>query len=123
MKLTKNFNLIEFACKDGTGVPDKYMSNVTTLATQLQALRDELSEPVHIVSAYRTTSHNKAVGGAKNSQHLTGKAADIVVKGRTPKQVKAVIESLIKSGKMLQGGIGLYNSFVHYDIRGVGVRW
>jgi hypothetical protein len=45
------------------------------------------------------------------------------VKGMTPKQVLLVIERLIKEGKMMQGGIGVYNTFTHYDIRGTKARW
>jgi hypothetical protein len=41
----------------------------------------------------------------------------------TPKEVALVIEGLISSGKMKQGGIGIYKSWVHYDIRNVKIRW
>lgn len=43
----------------------------------LQPLRDELKEPIIVNSGYRSPELNKAVGGAKTSQHLTGEAADI----------------------------------------------
>tara|TARA_R110000765_G_scaffold95664_1_gene180084 strand:+ start:989 stop:1156 length:168 start_codon:yes stop_codon:yes gene_type:complete len=52
-----------------------------------------------------------------------GRAADIVVKGMTPLAVHTTIELLIKKGDMLQGGLGLYKGFVHYDIRGTKSRW
>lgn len=125
MKLTKNFSLPEFACHDtkGTPVPKKYLSNVQRLADNLQVLRDHLGEPVRVLSGYRTAAHNKAIGGAKKSQHLTAKAADIVVKSKTPGQLATIIEHLIKIGKMKQGGLGIYNGFVHYDIRGKRARW
>lgn len=122
--LTKNFSREEFACKDGTPVPKKLIGNVTELAQNLQALRDYLGVPVHITgSGYRTPSHNKKVKGAKNSQHLYAKAADINADGYTPIELAAVIETLIEEGKMKQGGIGLYKNFVHYDIRGKKARW
>lgn len=121
-QLTKNFNINEFACKDGTPVPDNYECNVIVLANNLQVLRDHLGEPVKLNSGYRTPAYNKRVGGAKNSMHLYAKAADITVKSKTPKQLKAVIESLIKAGKMKNGGIGLYPGFVHYDVGPVR-RW
>jgi uncharacterized protein YcbK (DUF882 family) len=50
-------------------------------------------------------------------------AADIKVKGLTPLEVYNAIEKLIADGKMKQGGLGLYRSWVHYDIRGVKARW
>jgi uncharacterized protein YcbK (DUF882 family) len=124
MKLTKNFRREEFDCKDGTKVPAIYMDNVTEVADNLEILRTEIKEPVLITgSGYRTSKHNKKVGGAKFSQHLTASGADINAKNFTPKQLAAVIEKLIKEGKMKEGGIGIYPGFVHYDIRGTKARW
>ena len=123
MKLTPNFDLKEFACKDGTPVPEKYMDNVILLAKQLQVIRDAIGKPIKINSAYRTPTYNKSVGGASKSQHLTAMAADLNVSGLRPTELKEVIEGLIAQGKILQGGVGLYNTFVHYDIRGTEARW
>lgn len=124
MQLTKNFKSEEFDCKDGTKVPDEYIINCTKVAINLQALRDHLKVPVRITgSGYRTPSHNAKVKGAKNSQHLTCNAADINADGYTPIKLAAVIEKLIASGKMEQGGIGIYKNFVHYDRRGKKARW
>lgn len=123
MKLSENFNLIEFACKDGTQVPEKYLCNVQELAHNLQVLRDYLGEPVRLNSGYRTPSYNKKVGGKPASKHLIAQAADITVKSKTPKQLVAIIEKLISQGKMKQGGIGVYPGFVHYDVRGTKSRW
>lgn len=123
MELTKNFDLEEFACRDGSPVPVELVPNVKELAKNLQVIRDYLGEPVHINSSYRTPTYNAKVGGAKKSQHLLAKAADITVKSKTPKQLKAIIEKLIAEKKIKQGGIGLYKGFVHYDIRGRAARW
>jgi uncharacterized protein YcbK (DUF882 family) len=121
--LTENFSIEEFACKDGTPVPENLACNVQLLAENLQVLRDYLDAPIHVNSGYRTESYNKKIGGAKRSQHLLAKAADITTKHKTPKQLAAIIEKLIKEGKMKQGGIGVYKGFVHYDVRGRGDRW
>lgn len=123
MKLTKNFSKKEFDSKDGSEMPLDVFVNIQKLANQLQVLRDYLGKQISINSAYRSPSHNKSVGGAKNSQHLYGKASDITVKEMTPKQVYDAIEILISNGAMLQGGLGLYNTFVHYDFRGNKSRW
>jgi hypothetical protein len=40
-----------------------------------------------------------------------------------PKMLFQVIENLIENGEVLQGGLGLYKSFVHYDIRKSKARW
>lgn len=121
--LTKNFDLKEFKSKDGTEVPPKYICNVQKLAKNLQVLRDYLKKPIYINSAYRTPEHNKAVGGATSSQHLTASAADIRVNGMSSKQVHDAILTLISLGKMHNGGVGLYRTFVHYDIRPLPARW
>ena len=124
MKLTKNFNLSEFDCHDGTKVPTEFIPNAQKVANNLQVLRDHLKVPIRITgSGYRTPSHNKKVGGAKNSQHLTCSAADINADGYTPKQLATEIEALIAAKKMKQGGIGIYKGFVHYDCRGTKARW
>lgn len=123
MKLTANFNLLEFSCHDGTRVPDNLMVNVKELAENLQVIREELNEPLHVNSGYRTPSWNKHVGGVASSQHLLAKAADLTCKSKTPKQLAKIIERLIKEGKIKQGGLGIYPGFVHYDIRGVRARW
>ncbi|MFH6966492.1 YcbK family protein [Flavobacterium sp. FlaQc-28] len=124
MQLTKNFKSEEFDCKDGTAVPIKYMNNCKEVAENLQVLRDYLGVLVTITgSGYRTPTHNAKVKGAKNSQHLTCSAADINAKGYTPKLLAVKIETLIKEGKMKQGGLGIYPNFVHYDIRGTKARW
>ena len=67
--------------------------------------------------------NNSIKGSSKKSQHILGKAADISIKGLSPLEVYNVIERLIENGDMLQGGLGLYDSFIHYDIRGERARW
>ena len=123
MKLTKNFSKAEFDSKDGAVMPMHVYSNVIKLAGELQRLRDVVGVPIKINSGYRSPEHNAKKGGSKRSQHLYGRAADIVVQGKTPKEVYDLIEGMIACGDMLQGGLGLYDSFVHYDVRGAKARW
>jgi uncharacterized protein YcbK (DUF882 family) len=123
MKLTENFNIIEFQSKDGSEMPEHVIHNIKELAENLQVLRDYIGSPIHINSAYRSPAHNAKIGGVKNSFHTKGKAADITVKGYTPRKLARIILKLIGEGKMSQGGLGLYNGFIHYDIRGTKARW
>ena len=122
MKLTENFTLEEFACADGTPVPTTYRGHVIVLATNLQVLRDIVGA-IHINSGFRTPAHNKKIGGKPKSKHLIGMAADITTRTHTPKELYDIIEGLINEGKMMQGGLELYPSFVHYDVRGTKARW
>ena len=122
-KLTTNFSLEEFNSKCGRPIPNNVLPNIIELAKNLQILRNSVNKSISITSGYRSPEHNAKVKGAKDSQHVKGTAADIKVVGMTPKEVALVIEGLIASGKMKQGGIGIYPSWVHYDIRGVKARW
>lgn len=122
--LTKNFSLKEFSCKNGVWVPAKYIENVQELANNLQILACFINVPIYINSGYRTEDYNKKVGGSENSQHLYAKAADIRVKtDMSTECLYGIIEGLIRTNQMKQGGVGLYGNFVHYDIRGTKARW
>jgi len=121
--MTKDFQLSEFACNDGSPVPDELLENVELLAKNLQVLRDELGESLTVLSGYRTKDWNDKVGGKSKSYHMKAMAADLTCKSKTPKQLHRIIEKLIEGKKMKQGGLGLYPGFVHYDVRGTKARW
>jgi uncharacterized protein YcbK (DUF882 family) len=128
--MTKNFKYKEFKCKGDCKnckqkgeMPLEVYENIIKLSQQLQFLRDYTGRPIKINSAYRCPEHNAKVGGSKNSQHIFGKASDITIQSLKPLEVYAMIEDLIDMGHMLQGGLGLYDTFVHYDIRKTKARW
>ena len=113
-KLSTNFRVREFACNDGT---DPIFID-SDLVSVLQKIRTHFGKPVTITSAYRTPPHNSREGGTTYSQHLYGKAADIKISGVTPKKVADYAETLLP-----EGGIGIYNTFTHIDVRSVKSRW
>jgi len=123
MKLTKNFNKSEFECKCGCEMPEDVLFEIQKLAAQLQTIRDFIKKPVKLTNAYRCPKHNKAVGGVSNSQHILGKAADIQINNLDPAEVYKAIDNLTEHGHILQGGLGKYNTFTHYDIRKTRARW
>ena len=123
MQLTKNFNLSEFQCKCGCEMPDFVKKNVKELAKDLQVIRDKVGIGFTPNSAYRCAEHNTSIGGVKSSQHLSGKAADINIKGIEPSKVADLVEDLMKTEAITKGGVGRYNSFTHVDIRGTNARW
>lgn len=114
-KVSKNFKVKEFACTDGS---DPIFID-SELVAILQKIRNHFGKSVKINSAYRTPPKNKAVGGKAYSQHLYGKAADIVVSGISTKKVAAYAETLLPK----KGGIGIYKNFVHIDVRATKSRW
>ena len=102
MKLSPNFTLDEMVVSQ-TGsrlglhnVPPPWaIKELQRLATLiLQPLRDHLSRPIVVTSGYRSPDVNVAVGGAANSAHLDGRAADIIVPGMTPLEVCFAIKDL-----------------------------
>jgi uncharacterized protein YcbK (DUF882 family) len=127
IQATKNFKVSELEFYDV--VPPEFMANAVKLLENLQVIRDAANAPITIISGYRSAARNAAVGGKDKSLHLQGAAADIKIKGMTSTQVHTLISKLIKEGKVYDGGLGVYNDFCHYDVRGEhtghkpGARW
>ena len=121
--MTRNFKKSEFDCRCGCNMPIDVYENVKKVAAQLQVVRDYVGVPVRINSAYRCEAWNGLNNGTLKSQHLQGKAADIVVKNFTPDEVANAIDKLQQGGFIKCGGLGRYNTFTHIDIRGTEARW
>ena len=113
--LSNNFKVKEFACNDGS---DTVLIS-DDLVDLLQKIRDHFGVAVVINSGYRTSAYNKKVGGVSNSQHVKGTAADIVVKGVDPLTVGQYVEYIMPD----HGGIGVYQTFTHVDVRTSRSRW
>lgn len=90
--LSKNFKVSEFQCKDGT---DEILIDMK-LVEYLQAIRDWAGSSITITSGYRTPTHNAKpeVGGAPDSRHIYGMAADIICSGKSPLQLAQKAETL-----------------------------
>ena len=114
-KLSTNFAVREFACKDGSDA----VLVAPRLVMVLQSLRSHFCAAVTINSGYRTPQYNAKVGGVAHSQHCYGTAADIVVRGKTPAQVAAYARQLMPDW----GGVGVYDSFCHIDVREAKADW
>lgn len=120
--LAPGFRVREFRCKDGS---DEILVD-EALTVVLQCIREHFGKAVVITSGYRTAAHNAVVGGAKSSQHLLGRAADIRVQGVSVEDVAAYAESLMPGW----GGVGRYpvkagraTGWVHVDTRANKSRW
>lgn len=85
MKLSNNFSLAELTNSSTAkrlGIDNKpseqVVKNLKLLAENiLQPIREHFDAPIHISSGYRSIALNKKIGGASNSQHITGQAVDI----------------------------------------------
>ena len=124
--LTNNFSKWEFDCKCGCEMPSEVLENIKKVAEQLQILRYYVDAKIVINSAYRCKKHNRSIGSKDTSQHVLGKASDIVIEGFTPDEVYDVIQNL-RRNPMLKGvkfqGIGRYNTFTHVDLRKYYSTW
>jgi uncharacterized protein YcbK (DUF882 family) len=105
-KLSRSFTLGELASKDGADIVIVHPA----LLIGLQALRDVIGKPIKINSGYRSPEHNKAIGGASNSLHTLGLAADVVVDGVTPIHIASIARDLGF------GGVKAYPTFTHVDV-------
>ena len=113
-KITEHFKLKEFACKNSEAiiVSEK-------LCYILEAIRTHFGKQVTITSSYRTPEHNAKIGGAVKSQHMLGLAADIKIQGVKPADIASYARTLMPT----YGGIGIYSTFTHIDVRNTLSNW
>jgi uncharacterized protein YcbK (DUF882 family) len=114
--LSEHFSRAEFACHCGCGFDDISLR----LVSLLESLRVVLDEPIHVLSGCRCSKRNHDCGGVKDSQHLRGTAADIQVDSMNPKKLAEFIEN---NTQFVFGGVGIYKTFTHLDVRQGKARW
>ena len=122
MSLSQHFGLHEFL-RSGTAArmgidmtpPPEVVNNLRRLCVNvLEPLRVILDRPIAITSGYRPPALNAAIGGAKNSQHVLGEAADIIVVGMSPHDVWA---SLRAADIKFDQAIEEFNQWTHVSYR------
>lgn len=114
-KIAEHFHVSEFKSKDGSQI----VILSEKLLDVLEKVRVNYGKPLHVTSGYRTTAHNKTIGGVAGSTHCQGLAADIIVEGIAPNVVADYVETLMPKS----GGIGRYTTFTHVDVRNKKSRW
>lgn len=107
-KLSENFKAKEFACE----YEDVILVSVE-LVSLLQVIRNNIKGPLIITSGYRNKAKNTQVGGAKESYHLFGMAADIKSTVATPREIAMLADACMEDF----GGVILHNTYVHVDVR------
>ena len=102
--------------------PRVLWAKIYKLARVLDRLREEIDAPIQLHSVFRNDRYNLAIGGAPLSFHKLGQAADISSPKRSPLYVwRCAVRERDKG--TFEGGIGLYDGFVHVDIRGSRANW
>lgn len=115
-KISPHFGVWEFKCKDNSRVIvlDK------ALVELLEIIRLHYNKPLHINSGYRTVQYNASLkNSSPKSQHILGKAADIWLNDISPEQLYSWLDSSYPNSL----GLGIYNTFVHVDVREGKSRW
>ena len=109
----KYFDKDEFKCKCGgkycTGYPKEPQR---LLVESADDVREYFDAPITVSSGLRCTTHNANCGGVSNSRHLSGKAMDFCVKGKTANQVLVYVRTLPN----IRYCYAIDNNYVHMDI-------
>jgi len=113
--LAKHFERSEFSCRCGCG----FDTVDAELIRVLVSVRAYFGRPVHIHSGCRCVAHNRDVGGANQSQHLLGKASDIFIENVPLEDIDDYVDRKYPNDL----GIGLYDRFIHIDVRNGYGRW
>lgn len=138
MQLSTHFRLSEFTASqtatrrgiDNTP-PRDVVDALKRTALGLEAVRSLLMAPIIISSGYRSPALNKAIGGAKSSQHVKGEAVDFICPGfGSPKEVcEAIARSNLRFDQLIYEGTWVHISFAdtnrrevltaHFNVSGV----
>ena len=119
--LSAHFSDREFRCPG-----DNCCSNSAPvdweLTSSLEQLREIAGAPLRINSGFRCRTHNRTIRNSRaTSQHIRGKAADIALpRGITIEEFARMAEDV---PGFREGGVGLYDRFMHVDVRGHRARW
>jgi hypothetical protein len=104
----KYFKQSEFTCKCGCGADDMN----ETLIRVADRVREYFDKPIRVSSGRRCSKHNTNVGGVSNSRHLSGKAMDFSVSGKTATQVLAYVQKQPE----IRYAYAIDGSYVHMDV-------
>lgn len=118
MNLSANFTLEEMVFSptairlgiDNTPSQEIIENLIMLCQRVLEPLRAKVSKPIHITSGYRCVALNKAIGGAANSQHQLGQAADTHVDGMITEEWFQFIKN---SGIIVDQEIQEFDAWVH----------
>lgn len=120
-KISKYFSVIEVTKGDPKRIPTNqaHIANILRLAKELDEIREAWGAPIGVTSWYRPIPVNRAIGGAKNSQHINGSAADIYPIDDEILPFQSWLDK--RWDKAL--GYGAKKGFVHIDLRPNRIRW
>ena len=125
-----NFRGNEFYSKSGNygfSVPDCHKLD-EKLLDAAQFIREFTNVPWTITSSFRTLAHNRSIGSADTSLHVSGRALDL--QPLDNQTLRLVVSDIATKGPIYAGlrqrginGFGIYDSFIHIDTRNNFTAW
>lgn len=120
MQLSPHFSLAEMTFSqtatryglDNTPSP-VVIANLQNLCINLLEPLRKITGPIRVSSGYRSSLVNSRVGGAANSEHLYGQAADITVPGMSNYDLACLIRDQFQFDQVILE----FNSWVHVSLR------
>ena len=112
--LSPHFSRAEFRCNCNSCGQDTVDAELIMLC---EAVRDFVKKPVRVLSGNRCPAYNRRIGGARHSQHLYSRAADLSV--MHPREVYDYLVAKFPN----KYGFGVYPTFIHVDSRQNAARW
>lgn len=121
--MTPHFTVAEYRSKDGRPIPLRLRKGARDHCFNLEKFRHAVGDKrMPILSGYRSPQHNKAVGGASKSQHMSARATDFskeTVEKVGRNRWFATAEAIFSNG-----GVGDYpGGSSHLDSREYRARW
>lgn len=95
--------------------PDLWQNIIPTLRV-LDKVREHYDIPIIVNSSYRDPAYNRRVGGKPDSLHLAFNAIDFTVKTLPLRAIYSYMEYMPGAESF---GLGIYNTFIHLDTRGM----
>ena len=115
--ISKHFSRHEFRCKCSNNCGFEAVD--IELIKILEKVRAHFGEPIIVHCGCRCIQHNRSIGSKDTSKHTKGIACDFHIKGILPDIINAYLEAIMADW----GGLGVYDTFNHIDVRSTKARW
>lgn len=112
--LSEHFDTGEMTCHCGCG--SIHVENIPI--KMLEEIRAYLGAPMIVHCCTRCEKHNAAVGGVKNSNHITSHAVDFHCKGMSIASLHKMMRTAFSNEMFKDCGIGFYDWGIHVDDNG-----
>jgi hypothetical protein len=116
-QLAPNVRIGELASRDGA----PYARISPEIVAAIEAMRNETDAVIVVLSGYRHVLRNALsdIGGARESQHVAGRAADLASPDLTPLELAELALDVLGC----EIGLGLGTTAIHIDMRGSRSVW